>query len=85
MNQKLTTADLQKAFGVTGMTVHNWRKGTPQRPALPAESDGRRVVFSAEAVRRWAVKAGVPVADESALLAGTAPGKPGPKPAAKAE
>jgi hypothetical protein len=81
----LTTADLQKAFGVTAMTIHNWRKGTPQRPALKTKSDGRRVAFAEAAVRRWAEKAGVAVVDESALLGGLARGKPGPKPAPKPE
>lgn len=80
-SQKLTTKDLTDVFGVTPMTIFNWRRGTPTREPLPAENEGRRVFYRPARLKAWAKRHGIPLLrslDES-----TARGKPGPKPAPK--
>lgn len=73
---RLTTKDLTRAFGVTPMTITNWRKGTPTRTALPAIIKGRNVVYSAAQVEKWAQR------NEVLLVEPLTPQgreKPGPK------
>lgn len=77
---KLTTRDLLGAFGVTPMTITNWRAGSATRGALPAEKVGRHVVYSPAEVRKWARKFSVPIADEQKLLGGAGRLRPGPRP-----
>lgn len=81
---RLTTKDLQEAFGVTPMTIYNWRQGTPTRDPLPAEAKGRSVFYRPARVKAWASRHGIkpvrPLGDDA-----TAHSKPGPKPAARAE
>lgn len=76
---RLTTKDVVAAFGVTPMTVTNWRAGTPTRTKLPFTKRGRAVSYQPDKVRGWAEKNGVPIADEAALAGGTPRLKPGPK------
>lgn len=82
--RRLTTRDLTEAFGVTLMTIANWKAGTPTRTPLPFVKEGRAVRFNAAKVRRWAEANGIAFADEKALE-GTASRKPGPKPREQAE
>lgn len=86
-SKTLNTSDIQRAFGVTGMTVYNWRKGSPQRPPMPtAGGPGVGVIFKPAAVKAWSKKAGVAIIDPTAFEDnGDAPAaarrsKPGPKP-----
>lgn len=82
--QTLTTEDLMRSFGVTHMTVFNWRQGSPTRAPLPFEQNGRAVSFRPSKVEAWARKHGlVPVAPLAP--AGAARKKPGPKTAPAAE
>lgn len=76
---RLTTKDLLAAFGVTPMTIANWRKGTPTRTPLPSEKQGRSVNYRRDRIERWADKNGVPLLDPLALLGSAGRGKPGPK------
>lgn len=62
--QALRTADLIKAFGVTGLTLLNWRGGTATKDPLPVNikttEGGRNSVSYDEAkVRAWAKKHGL--------------------------
>lgn len=59
--QALRTNDLISAFGVTGLTLLSWRKGTPTKEKLPVDVQttpgGRNTVSYNEAkVRAWAKK-----------------------------
>ncbi len=76
---RLTTKDLLAAFGVTPMTIANWRAGTPTRTPLPYEKQGRAVNYRSDRIQKWADKNGVPIPDPLALLGGAGRGKPGPK------
>lgn len=84
--QTLTTADLTTIFGVSHMTIHNWKKGTPTKDPLPTVETGtRNVLFPVAGIKRWAKVEGVAiVVDPDKLLAKPAQRKPGPKPRGKA-
>lgn len=75
---RLTTKDVMGAFGVTPMTVYNWRMGSPTREPLPAETVGRSVFYRAARVKAWARRHGVPLLRELEPATG-GPRKPGPK------
>lgn len=60
---KLSIKDVQKMYGVTLMTVNNWRKGSKKKEPLPSHSEprgitGRKdgVYFLKSVVRAWAKK-----------------------------
>lgn len=74
--KKLTTKDLTRAFGVTGMTITNWRKGTPTRKPLPFRTKGRAVQYDAAKVARWASQHEMPLVEP---LEPQGRQKPGPK------
>ncbi|MNK65503.1 hypothetical protein D3C87_848000 [compost metagenome] len=80
---RLTTKDVEDAFGVTPMTVYNWRKGTPTREPLPAEVEGRRVFYRAARLKAWAKRHGIPLLKDPEAV--SAHSKPGPKTAPKGE
>lgn len=68
--KSLTIAQAQIAFGVAHMTLHNWRKGTATKEALPVEQDGNRVRIPLVKAKAWAKKNGVEfVVDPETLLA----------------
>lgn len=75
----LTTKDLVAAFGVTSMTISNWRKGSPTKTALPTKQRGRFVCFEPERVQRWANSNSVPILAPKKLAGGAERLKPGPK------
>lgn len=80
----LRNQHLEKAFGVTSMTLFLWRGGTPTKTALPTADTGSRLVaYNPKQVEAWAKKNGVAllVSDLTALLAGgtVVAAKPGPK------
>ena len=80
----LRNQHLEKAFGVTSMTLFLWRGGTPTKTALPtADTDSRLVAYNPKQVEAWAKKNGVTllVPDLAGLLAGgtVVAAKPGPK------
>ena len=80
----LRNQHLEKAFGVTSMTLFLWRGGTPTKTALPTADTGSRLVaYNPKQVEAWAKKNGVAllVPDLAALLAGgtVVAAKPGPK------
>lgn len=80
----LRNQHLEKAFGVTSMTLFLWRGGTPTKTALPTVDTGSRLVaYNPKHVEAWAKKNGVAllVPDLTALLAGgtVIAAKPGPK------
>lgn len=53
----LTTRHLERAFGVTSMTIYLWRKGTPTKAKLPVvETSNKRVFYSPAKVEAWAKK-----------------------------
>lgn len=70
---KLTVKNLVTLFGVTAMTVHNWKKGSPSRPAMPDD-------LTPAKVKKWATQNGITMTCEPAALLGTDINKPGPKP-----
>ena len=85
----LSNRHLERAFGVTTMTLYLWRKGTPTKAPLPVVSGtDRRVSYKPRDVEIWARKNNVTllVPDLSSLL--DAPdmqiAKPGPKGGARA-
>lgn len=55
---ELTVNDLCFLFGVTVMTVNNWRKGSTRIPPLPFKSiptgKSNRIVFRPTDVAKWA-------------------------------
>jgi transcriptional regulator with XRE-family HTH domain len=61
-DKELTTKDLCDRFGVTLMTINNWRKGTKRITALPFETrtrvaargHGTEVYFLESKVKKWA-------------------------------
>lgn len=72
----LTRTAVIAAFGVTGLTILNWRKGTATRDPLPAEvttSDGGRptVMFVEADVTKWAKKYGLPFNLKAPVAAAT--------------
>lgn len=83
----LTSKQVQTAFGVAHMTIHNWRKGTATKDPLPCElSDPEavkpRISFRVIALKQWAKRNGVEFAvdPESLITEVEAPAsKPGPK------
>lgn len=83
----LTTRDLLAIFGVTHMTLLNWRnppEGVAHRKApLPFTQKGRSITFSAIRVKAWATKHKIELLrDPVAVASGEAasvPAKPGPK------
>jgi hypothetical protein len=74
----LSMKNMEELFDVTAMTIHNWKKGSATKAALPAE-------FTPAAVKRWALKNTVRMTCEPADLLGKDVGKPGPKPRVDAE
>lgn len=56
-HQLLTTTQLQHRLDVTTMTVHLWRKGTAERPAIPFIRKKRgtkfAIFFPLELVENW--------------------------------
>lgn len=88
-SKPLTTKDLVLIFGVTPMTILNWRKaeeGSRKKP-LPCKIKGRSVEFNAFRVKAWANSNGVPMEHDPLDVAeGThlTKAKPGPKPKAEA-
>ena len=76
----LTSKNLQTVFGVTAMTIHNWRKGSKKVTALPSiPSDSRAVGFSVAAVKKWAATNGINMLVPPEVVVGEDRGKPGPK------
>lgn len=61
----LTTAHVQRAFGVGHMTVYNWRMGTPRRPAMPftetPRGDRTQISFHPSKLEAWAKKNGIEI------------------------
>ena len=84
-SKPLTTKDLVLIFGVTPMTILNWRKpgeGSRKKP-LPFTTRGVSVEFSPIRVKAWANSHGLPmVHDPLDVAEGThlTKAKPGPKP-----
>lgn len=76
---KLTTKDMQDAFGVTPMTIFNWRKGTPTREPLPCEVKGRSVLYPVARVKAWAKRHGITPLRDLGEIAPSGREKPGPK------
>ena len=55
MAKKLfTTRQVAAGFGVTPVTLHNWRTGTPTRAKMPSVHDGRAVRFELQAMKDYA-------------------------------
>lgn len=56
--EELSIKDLMKMFGVTLMTITNWRKGSTRITPLPTETRARgsrnQVYFTKEKVLAWA-------------------------------
>lgn len=80
----LRNQHLEKAFGVTSMTLFLWRGGTPTKTALPTADTGSRLVaYNPKQVEAWAKKNGVTllVSDLSGLIidGSVVAAKPGPK------
>jgi hypothetical protein len=85
--RNLTNLDLLRVFGVTDVTIYNWRnpKEGARKTALPSTVKDGRVTFTPSRVTAWAKKNEVPIAVDPAKVAAGAPTakKPGPKVAAK--
>ncbi len=83
VKRKLTTRDLEVVFGVTTMTVHNWRKGSATKEPLPVikeDLEKGQVRFAPKITASWAKKNGVTMVSP---IDQAEPGlftKPGPKP-----
>lgn len=85
--QQLNTAQACLVFGVSSMTLHNWRKGTQTLAPLPViakEAELGRIRYNPSVLKTWASKNKVIIArtPEEVLAAGStkSQGKPGPKP-----
>jgi len=60
-DKKLTTADLTEMYGVSLMTINNWRKGSTRITPLPFHTEPQggngmrsRVYFLNSEVKSWA-------------------------------
>ena len=69
---RLTTKQVCELLNVTPMTVHQYRKGTPTKDALPFEKDGRHVFFDQKQVRAWAKVNGVSISRPMQTATGSA-------------
>lgn len=87
----LTSRDLGEIFGVSMVTLGNWRKGTQSLSALPEKVDPvtkqpfRHPRFDPKSVAGWADQNGVPCHHDPLSVAKnwqatSARRKPGPKP-----
>lgn len=85
----LTTRHMERAFGVSTMTLYLWRRGTATIKQLPTvqRPDIKGVAYDVKAVERWAKANGIEpvVPDLRALLADQelAPRKDGRRPRVK--
>lgn len=81
---KINTHQAAAVFGVTPMTLANWRKGSPQRTKLPTTtppngSNPNSVWYKVSDLKAWSKKNGIAMGDVTHLEHVT-PAKPGPKP-----
>lgn len=86
---RFNTQDVMSLFGVSHMTVYQWRKGTARKTPLPAieKRVGARltVEFTEKTLRKWARENNVPFTiDPSQYEKKQGVGKPGPKTRSKA-
>lgn len=81
--QRLTTPQVCAMFGVTSLTILNWRKGTPTRKPLPTAKPSKHeppnaVRFDQSKVEAWAKRHDIEIIAQPAPEAGGR--KRGPKP-----
>lgn len=81
---KINTPQAAAVFGVTTMTLANWRKGSPQRTKLPtttppAGSNPNSVWYKVSDLKAWSKKNGIDMGGVDHLEP-VVPAKPGPKP-----
>jgi hypothetical protein len=89
----LNTKQVMTTFGVSQMTVHNWRRGSARRAPLPSFMPNwpanSRPGFRVSDVKRWARQNGIEVLNDPlqvlAESAAAPPVRPGPKPRPKSE
>jgi hypothetical protein len=80
----LSTKQLCAGFGVSAVTISNWRKGTPGKTALPvAEHPGYGVRFDPAVIKAWAKEHGLKFSVAAAQAVGAS--TPGPKPTVAAK
>lgn len=86
--QKMTIRQACEAFGVTGMCLHSWRRGTATKKPLPVsqKAGDRRVYIPVAAARKWARDHGVQFVHDPDVVLGTvtASVKPGNRVSTKA-
>lgn len=86
----LTIPQVASMFGVTPVTIFNWRKGTrtlsPMPTVAPKSDDKRQAVgFALKDLKTWAKKHGLIFKELEASPLTQPASKAGPKPRAKAE
>jgi len=84
MSTLLNTHQVAAAFGVTTMTLANWRKGSPKRSPLPTAKQPKNaqplsIWYAPSALKVWAKKNGIEVPKSLDTLTTPTPTKPGPK------
>lgn len=87
---QLTSAQAAKVFGVSSMTLWNWRQGTRSMAPLPTIKSKKAtakpaVFFGVASLKSWAKKHGVVIAQAPEDVLASAPeasisSRPGPKP-----
>lgn len=79
----LTSKEVQKAMGVSHVTVYNWR--TAELLKAERKEGSRSVYFAPSQVLKLAKQRGIDLNMDkiNKILAARKPAKPGPKPAAK--
>lgn len=80
----LTNKNMMNLFGVSHVTIFNWRKGTPQREQLPTVQVGNSIRYPVVKVKAWAKSHGIEMLMDPQTLVGTGVLKPGPKKTGKA-
>lgn len=80
---RFTNKQLERAFGVSSMTLYLWRQGTATKAAMPTvKNTGRFVLYDRGPITAWAKKNGVEFVvplDQVAANAELKPAKAGPK------
>lgn len=83
---QLTGPQVCRMFGITNMTLWNWRQGTKSVTPLPTlkpkkVSERPRVFYGASATLAWAKRNNIAVVESvEQVLKQPATGRPGPKP-----
>jgi len=80
-SQVLNSRNIMSLFGISHMTVYNWRAGSSGRDPLPVNLTTQGgVEFPVTRIKAWARKHQIPMTMDPESLVGVGVGTRGPKP-----